>query len=387
VKATKQPGVKQISRGVFQIRAEYECPKTGKLKTIRRRVEAANALEAANLRDSLVRQARVADSKPDRLKLRDYVTSWMAGKLETLAASTADRYVNELENHIIPAFGDYWVDAITRQDIIGWRNEQTGKPASVNSVLRTMRLVIRDATRELGIADPTLGVSAVRAEQGDDDAEEGGRILTLEEVVLLLDAAARVVPQWYPLIRLLAVTGLRFSEATALKWGDIDLDAGDLTVRRAQVRGQVGKPKTRKSRRRLPIEANTVALLRVRRAAVRGDPGDWVFPSETGGLLFNGVLTKPLRKAAVEAGLAVSPSPHWFRRSLNRLLAQQSSERVQMAMLGHVTDRMRLHYDHVLLDEKRDAVGRVFGQKPDFSPDTGAETDESNLGGRDGNCS
>jgi integrase len=59
---------------------------------------------------------------------------------------------------------------------------------------------------------------------------------------------------WY-----LALSGLRRGEVAGLKWDDVDLDAGTLTVARNRV--QVGSqtvventPKTPSSRRTLPLD-------------------------------------------------------------------------------------------------------------------------------------
>jgi len=59
---------------------------------------------------------------------------------------------------------------------------------------------------------------------------------------------------------------MRRGEAVALRWEDIDLDAGVIVVRRnatafgRQVR--VGEPKTARSKRRVKVGPDTVQMLR-----------------------------------------------------------------------------------------------------------------------------
>jgi integrase len=72
---------------------------------------------------------------------------------------------------------------------------------------------------------------------------------------------------WY-----LALSGLRRGEIAGLKWSDIDLTEGTLTIARNRV--QVGaasvvenEPKTQSSRRTLPMDAGLVAVLK--RASAR----------------------------------------------------------------------------------------------------------------------
>ena len=69
---------------------------------------------------------------------------------------------------------------------------------------------------------------------------------------------------------LVASTGLRRGEALALHWSDVDLENGELAVRGTL--GRVGgklvitEPKTDRARRRVPLAAPLVAMLRAHRA-------------------------------------------------------------------------------------------------------------------------
>ena len=168
-----------------------------------------------------------------------------------------------------------------------------------------------------------------------------------------LEAAERVVPQWYPWIRLLAVTGMRFSEETAFA-----------VVGRRFGRWSVDHQSRARARQGRSAESTSVARRTQYHRSAQGPPcttqapgfaQGWCFPSDVGGLLFNAALTA--------AGPKCTPTPHWFRRTLNRLLTQSlNSNAFRSAMLGHVTDWMRLHYDHVFLDEKRNAVVGALSQ-------------------------
>jgi len=69
------------------------------------------------------------------------------------------------------------------------------------------------------------------------------------------------------LITLTLATGLRQGEALALRWSDIDLDAGSLTVRRAlsRVGGEVRFDEPKAARRTVAIPASVVGVLRTHR--------------------------------------------------------------------------------------------------------------------------
>ena len=76
------------------------------------------------------------------------------------------------------------------------------------------------------------------------------------------------------LFRLLAMTGMRRSEAVGLRWSDVDLRAGSLTIAQAAtvVDGDevVDVPKTRRSRRTIDLDSDTAALLQRHRTEQRG---------------------------------------------------------------------------------------------------------------------
>ena len=55
---------------------------------------------------------------------------------------------------------------------------------------------------------------------------------------------SRVEPEHNPLALTLALTGIRYGEATALRWSDIDEVGGAIRIERAQWHGIVGETKT-----------------------------------------------------------------------------------------------------------------------------------------------
>lgn len=87
------------------------------------------------------------------------------------------------------------------------------------------------------------------------------RFLTREQLAALL---AEVPTGWRPFFEVLASTGLRISEAIALRVTDVDLstDHPRIYVRRSIVDGQLTGPKSRHGRRVIPISTALAAQLR-----------------------------------------------------------------------------------------------------------------------------
>jgi len=78
----------------------------------------------------------------------------------------------------------------------------------------------------------------------------------------LLDWFRTRRPFYYPFVFTLFHTGARPSELTPLRWADIDLAGGTITIRRSRVLGADAAPKTAQSARTIPVQPAVVAVLR-----------------------------------------------------------------------------------------------------------------------------
>jgi len=94
------------------------------------------------------------------------------------------------------------------------------------------------------------------------------RPLTTEEVHRLLSAAKD--DRLYPAFLLELGSGLRRGELLGLRWQDVDLKAGVITVRQSLIRTRAGlvfqEPKTERSKRNLPLPPAVVRELKAHRA-------------------------------------------------------------------------------------------------------------------------
>ena len=69
------------------------------------------------------------------------------------------------------------------------------------------------------------------------------------------------------------LTGLRIGEILGLRWKDVDFFPGELHVEQAVYRGQVGSPKTKGSRRVVPLPEPVSKALE----AFKGRARNWCF--------------------------------------------------------------------------------------------------------------
>jgi integrase len=356
----RYPGVTRIAPGLYRVRAKWRCPKTGHVRELVRIVEAESAAEAASKREALKATERQALDPPPRVRVGDCVTSWLTSKLGELKASTARHYGHTLDHYVLPKLGEIWLDKLTHDDVVKWRDAEEGSPVTVNGRLRVLKTALVEVCAVRGIPNPAAAVKTLR-----EPKSEKRRALTSLELAGILDGIQSGSPQWYPLVLALATTGARFGEVTALKWTDLDEAAGTIRIARAQWNGIVDTTKT-DIVRTVPLAPELAAELRVHRERLQARLGvgplpQWVFPSERWTLPRNTVLRKPLAKAAEAAGLGARvPSNHWFRHTFNDLLRQTVSGQVTRSITGHVEEDMTEHYSHVTFEEKKAAVGHVL---------------------------
>jgi integrase len=187
-------------------------------------------------------------------------------------------------------------------------------------------------------------------DQEDDDRDV--KIPNREQLATLLRLV--VNPVHSLLLRLLLGTGLRISEAIALRWRDVQLDGSSphVKVRRALVRNTLGPPKSKHGRRTVTISHALVIALRERRKQTEWHlPDDLVLCSSVGTPLNPSNLRRDLMPLAEEAGgwLGFHAFRHWFASALiddGRNIVQVSR------LLGHHSPSFTLSvYAHLMSDD------------------------------------
>lgn len=394
----KIEGVQRLPDGRFRLRGEYVDPKTGKRRELDRIREAADDIEAATIRTKLLAAAAASRAERSaRRRLGEALDAWLAAKRLTARPSTCDRYETAVERWKGP-LGEYFLDQMEPDDVrrvlTAWRDNGLATE-TINGRLRVLRTFAKD-TRNGHIVD---GVAALPATVEEEEADEDeGRGLTVDELRALLDVGPRAPllllredkktpryktlptrwPRAWALVATLAWTGLRPAEASALRWDDVDLEAGVIRIRRAHWRGIVGGPKARASKRRVAIAPELGALLRAHREAMLrhqwpGVESGLVFPSVRFGrpsksrhlegkpieLTTNTYARKTIEKVIEAAGIDLGERPalYCLRHTMNNLVRQHATEEVRRSIIGHAEEVET--YTHVALEEQRAAISKV----------------------------
>jgi integrase len=176
------------------------------------------------------------------VNLGEYLTSWLAGARPDLARTTAARFGQLIDRHIVPRLGHLQLDELDQAAIkAAWsdmrangrlRRAGEGESAqrslsatTVTQAHRVLHLALKSAVGTLITHNPAHGVQRPKPQRYK------GNVLKMDQSRSLLEA---VRPSWVYIPALLAFAcGLRRGEALALRWRDVDVERGVLTVERS----------------------------------------------------------------------------------------------------------------------------------------------------------
>lgn len=315
----------------------------------------------------------------------EWLPSLEGGKLrETTRAS----YVSHVKHHLAPTkLGALPLQQLTRERISahyalllkdgradGSRDDAGAlKPLTASTVRRihaTLHRALRDAVRSHLLQTNHAGdldLPSGENDEGDAVTHAQQRVRAWDSAQLSRFLAAVSDDRLRALWLTYALTGARRGELLGLTWDDIDLEAAQLTIRRAHVEvgGEIreSKPKTASGVRTIELDPATVAALKRHRTAQKVErmaagPG-WqesghVFVDESGQPLPPGLVSRAFTAAVKTArGTidakdrdAVLPmlSLHGLRHTMATIMLIEDHEPVSVVSkrLGHKTEAITL---------------------------------------------
>ena len=215
-------------------------------RTYRTREEAQAALEGNSCAD---RRLPGKDCT-----LGEWLTFWLEEVVaRDRAESTLYAYRNMARCHVLPALGRIPLGELTPLRIQGYLYEKMNQGLSPNTVIKHYVML----TTALGMAVRLEMLERSPMDRVTPPKKKEARFsfYSPEQLQLLFSAVSGTMME-LP-VKLAAYLGLRRSEICGLRWENVDLEAGLLSIR--EVRTEVGgsvvlkSPKTRTSARRLGI--------------------------------------------------------------------------------------------------------------------------------------
>jgi integrase len=200
--------------------------------------------------------------KPSRETVHGFLTDWLEKRRGTIRASTWRRYETTVRCSLLPNLPNIRLGALTTSHVEHLNEETLGSA----SLARKARVVLGTA---LQYAVDTHRIPANPCHSRVLRLAVTSRdwvILDWDDTRRLLEAA-KTQPHLEALFVLAVTTGMRVGEICAVRWQDIDLDAGTLKVNATVNRGEDNRlarltVKTERARRTIRLPDIAVEALR-----------------------------------------------------------------------------------------------------------------------------
>ena len=337
----------------------------GTMARTHRRVVLGAVNELSRREAMSILQARVSEVNQGRRRAIPTMTlakfaseHWTAGVLLALKPSSARFYQYRLDKYILPVLGSCRICDVSRTRIQAFllERKREGYANSTIHGIRTTLAKVLDVAVESGYFErnPAHGIKT-----GEREARQEKRFLTPAQIRALLPALSEPCRT---IVLVAVLTGMRIGEILALRWKRLDLVRGTMEVAETFSDGCFGTPKTRSSRRVIPMSRAMREAFEAHSAtSLRTASEDLVFSTSRGTPLSSKNLYNRVLAPACDAIRIPRVSWHSFRHSNATLLGEVGeSLKTAQAILGHSDLETTLNtYMHAIPESQRRAVEKV----------------------------
>lgn len=271
-----------------------------------------------------------------------------------LRPTTQATYENRIYGHIIPSVGKIPLSKLTQNDLQQFyaKLKRTGRKVNVelkgtgvsDRMVRSCHALCRSSLEKaveegLITRNPSIGCKLPPKKNGEM------KVLTQNEIVRLLNQAYD--EGYYEMFLLELTTGMRRGEILGLKWRDLNLETGELNIKRQLTTKGISVPKTKSSIRTVLLPPDMLDLLREMKKTAKYD---WIFPSpvKEGEPRNPTAITKRFR-LMLERAHCKHVRFHDLRHTFATMALENGMDvKTLSAMIGHVSSETTLNiYSHV----------------------------------------
>ncbi len=377
------PGVWRRQDGGFRVRGRTIDPRTGKMREVNQALpnvgKARDAFTWLQGELEKIRSGVVAEQPSVSPQFESFAAHVFKRKLDLgriRSAAGRSKWENIVDKHLVPAFGDLYIDQLRPSDIKAWQAKVAAKintgnmaPTTANTILGVLRQITDEAVTDYDLRDPMRGVDAFDTREHSVYSEEEPNSLAPAQVPPFLSKFRELFAAHYAFTFLGFTTGLRPSSLRPLRRdgsnADIKWDEGILLIRRSQTIGEDVMETTKTDlhqRLTLPRELLEVLRWHVDEQLLHTPMrmSELLFPSVSGGFRARSVLDKPFEEVSKAIGLPFRFTPRGMRRTYQDLArAAGIHDVVTRAISGHVTPAMQQHYSTARGSEVKQALAKV----------------------------
>ena len=379
--------IRYLGKGRYRI--GYDMAPPGSPRKQRFEVVKATKSQAEDLLRKRVGQARRGEFSEDdgALTFAEIVDRFLAAKALSREGTTVALYRRTLETHVLPIFGKMRVRDIRAQDVqrllSGAKNQSLrkdrGLPLSAGSI-RNLRTYISIA---LGYAVRQGFATRNVVSQVEPAAPAHIERVEVTKAVVSALLGAVTGSEIAAVVHFALASGCRRGEMAALRWGDVNLETGTYTIRRAAKnlgkKVVIGAPKTPRSRRTDILPAFGLRLLKAHRAEqaarhlrigignCRNGPDGLVFDRTDGREWDPNELSRQFSRMRRRAKLPDGLRLHDLRHGYATLTSEAGVELQTISKsLGHaslaITSGIYVHLGDRAMQEKADKLDSYLGE-------------------------
>lgn len=202
--------------------------------------------------------------------IREIALAWKTDKQRYVKQSTYAAYVLSLENHIFPTFGEY--NSLTEelvQDFVLKKLNEGLSSKTIKDILIVLKMVMK-----FGVKNQWINYCEWDIKFPTSEINKKIKVLTVAQHKKILEYIKQNFTFRNLGIYISLTTGLRIGEVCGLKWSDMNIESGTITISRTIeriyiVEGEtkrteliVNTPKTTNSNREIPMNKELLSMVK-----------------------------------------------------------------------------------------------------------------------------
>lgn len=270
-------------------------------------------VEAKNYENEIMQEQQRDNPKAEvavvlkKLKFADIAAEWLERKRNEVRLKTFERHKEVLELHLIPYFGEYIMDDITKNDIKQYYQNKLDCRQSFNRH-RTILNQIFDEAEIRGIVEINLS-RAVKAPAAKKPPKLW--IDNVEELCGFIQKFKTAASVLYIIAYIASRTGMRRSEILPLRWSSINYEYRYVLVTESMhydrtLGHYTEQTKSSSSYRKITLSTETIRELKAVMAERGAKPDDFICLNSEGKLINPETLSSNFRKTARRYGYNIS---------------------------------------------------------------------------------
>lgn len=299
-------------------------------------------------------------------KIREIAVAWKEYKQPYVKQSTMAAYVLILENHIIPYFGDS--DSLHEKEVQAFVLQKLGSGLSTKSVKDI--LIVLKMVMKFGVKNEWMSYYEWDIKYPTSSVNKELEVLSVANHRTILNYIQDHFTFAGLGIYISLSTGLRIGEICALKWSDINVTDGTITVSRTIERiyiieGKekhtelvINSPKTKNSCREIPMSKELLTMIKLLKKVINDD--FYVLTNDerpTEPRTYRNYYNKLMTKLGIP-----KLKYHGLRHSFaTRCIEAGCDYKTVSVLLGHSNISTTLNlYVHPNMEQKKRCIAKVF---------------------------